>query len=199
MIVALIGSHGTGKTSVFNALRKKFPRHLYFSEAVRHQAAVFGYRSPQKLIGKIGVTAFELMNMNAWSVIDKKMNGYLKDSSVIITDRSAIDNYGYYLAGRKNREDFRSGKLLKNMAMHYAHLIDLFIYFPVGQVVLKKDAVRPGDRGYQMQVDKNIKKIMKDFGIPARKIHYLKSASVEDRVGEIGVIIKALKNKKKKK
>jgi len=196
MIVALIGSHGTGKTSVFDALRKKFPGHLYFSEAVRHQASAFGYKDPDSLTGEIGVAAFELMNMNAWSVIDKKMNGYLNERSVIITDRSAIDNYGYYLTRRKSPQDFQAGALLKNMARHYTRLIDVFVYFPLGPVTLKKDRIRRGDHGYQTAVDSNIKKILKEFGIPGRRIHVLSSGSIKGRVNEIGRLVKSRKKKR---
>lgn len=185
MIIALIGAHGTGKTSVFNALKTKRPNFLYFSEGTRHQTTVFGYANPYQIVDEVGIGTFEAMNINSWSVIDRKVNTVLDAKKTIITDRSAIDNYGYYLTLKKGRKDVLLGTFIKKMAKHYVSLIDIFIYFPVGVFVLKNDKMRLGDEAYQKKLDKNMRKALSELGIPKAKIHELKSVKIKDRVDEI--------------
>src|SRR3989338_6977457 len=123
MVIALIGSHGTGKTTVFfEEMRKQRPDLIYFSEGVRHQSPAFGYGDPEGVCEKYGVGAFGLMNMNSWSVIDPKHNTTLDQHAVVVCDRSALDNYAYYLALRNTEEDFKFEPLLAGMARHYVSL-----------------------------------------------------------------------------
>ncbi len=77
MIIALTGAHGTGKTTVFDVLKKKYPSFVYFTEGVRHQVPAFGYSNPYDIVNEIGIGAFELMNINSWSIIDPKSNSLL--------------------------------------------------------------------------------------------------------------------------
>jgi len=185
MILALTGSHGTGKTTIFEAIKAGCPDYLYFSEGVRHQVPAFGYSDPHKIVDEIGIGAFELMNINSWSVIDYKVNTALDLKTTIITDRSSIDNYGYYLTLKNKSVDSKVEKLVKNMARYYASLIDIFVYFPIGVFPLKADNMRSGDEDYQNRLDENIMKTFSEFEVPQSKIYRLKPTTVEERVNEI--------------
>ncbi len=185
MIVALVGSHGTGKTTVFNRLRGQLAADTqFFSEQVRHQMPKFGYRNPDQFVAEHGIAAFELMNINAWSIIDPDANTSIRDSH-IITERSAVDNYAYYLTLRSTPFDFQAETVLRNMARHYASLVDLFIYFPVGRIPLRADTMRRKDRAYQLEVDRNIRVTLDTFGVSGSKIHQLQAQSISDRTQEV--------------
>ncbi|HSX16279.1 MAG TPA: AAA family ATPase [Candidatus Saccharimonadales bacterium] len=184
MIIALIGSHGTGKTTVFEKLRGELPESHFFTEQVRHQMPKFGYKNPYQFIDQYGIAAFELMNMNNWNVIDPTVNTALTGAR-LITERSAIDNYAYYLALRSSEFDYKAEAVLKNMAQYYASLVDLFIYFPVGVIPLKADAMRKKDKTYQLEVDRHIRETLDRFGIGGNKIYQVHTTSVADRTKEI--------------
>jgi len=104
MLVSLVGSIGVGKTTIFNQIKKRYPQWQYFTEGVRHQTLDFGYKNPYKIVDEIGIGAFELMNINSWSVIDHKSNTALNLKNNIVTDRSAVDNFAYYLLHKKIRQ-----------------------------------------------------------------------------------------------
>jgi len=184
MIIALIGSHGTGKTTVFNRLRTELPASHFFSEPVRHQMPKFGYKNPYEFIEKHGIAAFELMNMNNWNVIDPAVNTSLHESRLLV-ERSAVDNYAYYLALRSTEFDYSAESVLKRMAQYYASLVDLFIYFPVGKIPLKADQMRKSNREYQLTVDRHIRQILDEFDIPGHKIYEVQGLSVGERTAEI--------------
>jgi nicotinamide riboside kinase len=184
MIIALIGSHGTGKTTVFERLRQEVPNAQFFTEQVRHQLPKFGYDNPYTLIQQNGIAAFELMNINSWSVIDPDANTTL-DERRIITERSAIDNYAYYLTLRESKFDYEAETVLRNMARYYASLVDLFIYFPVGKIPLTADKMRKDDIDYQHAVDKNIRKTLKDFGIGGDRVYHIQSKDIDRRMQEV--------------
>ncbi len=93
MILALVGTHGTGKATVFDRLKALRPSWQYFSEAVRHQMPAFGYRNAYEVVDEVGIGAFELANINAWSVLDPGVNSLFRTDVTTIIDRSPVDNY----------------------------------------------------------------------------------------------------------
>lgn len=185
MITALIGSHGTGKSTVFEELKPHIPEANFFTEGVRHQTPSFGYDNPYQLIGKFGVGAFELVNINSWSVIDPGVNSLLSKTDVVITDRSAVDNYAYFLTLAASEEDLKLLPLIRNMARHYASLVDKYIYFPTGNIELVGDDMRPSDIEYQERVASNIELALDELGVPESKVHQLGSIIVSERVKEV--------------
>jgi len=183
--MSLVGSHGVGKTKVYNLIKERNPSWQCFSEGVRHQVPSFGYEDPYKILDEIGIGAFELMNINSWSVVDPKVNTTLDPRINILTDRSSVDSFGYYLALRKSQADFDVGGLVKGMAKYYASLVDIFVYFPIGPFPLKGDKMRPNDKEYQKLVDEKILVAFKELGVPESKIHRLRSVKIDERVEEV--------------
>ena len=125
------------------------------------------------------------MNINSWSVIDPKVNTLLNPNVNIITDRSAIDNYAYYLFHRISDQDFDAETLLRNMAKHYASLNDIFVYFPIGKIPLEGDDMRPESTQYQAQIDRKINLAIKKLEVSESKIYHLKSVDLEERIDEV--------------
>ena len=190
MLFSLIGAHGTGKTTVFNALQTQHPEWQFFSEGVRHQIPAFGYRTPYELIDDVGIGVFEAMNINSWSVIDPQTNPLFNPDTITVTDRSALDNCGYFLT-LKQKSDARLEPLLRKMVTHYASLTNHWIYFPIGVFPLVGDQMRPEDISYQQALDLNIRRALHELKIPPEKIHFLSSPDLEGRIGEVLTIIQS--------
>lgn len=185
MLLALVGSQGTGKTTVFNKIKEIRPEYQFFTEGVRHQTLAFGYKNPYEIVDDLGIGVFELMNINSWSVIDPKLNTILNSKENIITDRSSVDNYAYYLCLRQTEPDFGSERLIKSMATYFASLVDVFVYFPLTSIPLVGDDMRKDSKDHQKSVDVNITTAFKELNVPQAKIYTLKAVDLDERVREV--------------
>ncbi|WKZ29535.1 MAG: AAA family ATPase [Patescibacteria group bacterium] len=186
MLVALTGTHGVGKTSVFEPLKLLCPEAAFFSEAVRHQMKAFGFGHPiNDFCRTYGIGAFELMNMNAWSVIDPAVNTTLLPGRLVITDRCAVDSIAYYLAMRSTVFDSVLERPVLSIARYYASLYDRFVYFPCGVFPLVGDAMRPADAAFQQKVDACLWQAFDLLEVPERKIHRLQATDLDGRLNEM--------------
>lgn len=186
MLVALTGTHGVGKTSVFEPLKFLCPEAAFFSEAVRHQMKAFGFGHPiNDFCRTYGIGAFELFNMNAWSVIDPEVNTLITTKRLVITDRCTVDSIAYYLAMRSTVIDSLLERPVLSIARHYASLYDLFVYVPRGVFTLVGDEMRPDDVVFQKRVDERISQAFELLDVPPSKVYRLTATSVEDRVKEV--------------
>ncbi|MBI4152818.1 ATP-binding protein [Candidatus Woesearchaeota archaeon] len=190
MLFSLIGAHGTGKTTVFNALQTRHPEWQFFSEGIRHQIPAFGYHTPYELIDAVGIGVFEVMNINSWSVIDPQTNPLINPDNITITDRSVLDNLGYFLT-LKQKSDTKLEPLIRKMVTHYASLTDHWIYFPIGVFPLVGDTMRPQDDSYQQAIDLNIRRALKELKISPKRVHYLSSSNLEGRIDEVLTLIQS--------
>ncbi len=191
--ISLIGAHGTGKTTIIDEIKKRHPKYHYLSECVRYLMPRLGYRDAWQIVNEHGAALFELMNINAWSVIDPQQNPLIKPEMTLVIDRSPVDCVGYYYGFRSTKEDFAAENLVKKLATHYASLTDAFVYFPVGVIPLKGDELRPPDIMTQCITDTGIKRALAELRIPESKLHYLQSTSVDERVEEVLKVIEACK------
>lgn len=192
MLVALTGTHGVGKTSVFERLKFLCPEAAFFSEAVRHQMKAFGFGHPiNDFCRTYGIGAFELMNMNAWSVIDPAVNTLIATKRLVITDRCTVDSIAYYLAMRSTVIDSLFERPVLSIARHYASLYDRFVYFPCNVFPLVGDEMRPDDAAFQQKVDACLWQAFELLEIPERKIHRLQATDVDGRVDEMLKILPA--------
>ncbi|MFA5854054.1 MAG: AAA family ATPase [Patescibacteria group bacterium] len=193
MRVALTGTHGVGKTTVFEKVKERRPDAAFFSEAVRHQMLAFGLGHPiDDVCRKYGIGAFELFNMNTWSVIDPSVNTELRADRLVITDRSTIDSFAYFLAMQSTLFDSHLEPLVLKIAQYYASLYDLFIYFPRDVFPLVGDDMRPDSIEFQRKVDACLWRAFGIFETPEKKIHRLQATTVDARVEEVLALLPAL-------
>ena len=171
MLIALTGSHGVGKTTLFTSLKERYSAQ-YLSSATRHQSDRFGYGDPVAFAKSIGSAAFQMMNMNMWTVIDPAVNTLLDSRLPIITDRCSVDNYAYYLALRTER-DAPLHCLVTEMAKHYASFIDTFVYFPTGKFPCVGGDKRLADPLFQQQVDDAWHEAFEALGCEKSKLYTL--------------------------
>ncbi|MBI2548771.1 hypothetical protein HYW21_05465 [Candidatus Woesearchaeota archaeon] len=71
------------------------------------------------------------------------------------------------------------------MARYYASLVDVFVYFPVGNIPLRGDNMKSADKEYQTLVDEQILVAFKALKVSESRIHRLQSVSVDGRVKEV--------------
>ncbi len=187
MRIGLIGTHGGGKTTVFTELRLRRPDVAFFSSAVRHQLPAFGLGHLfRDVCPTYGIGAFQLFNMNAWSVIDPAVNTRLAPEDHVITDRSVIDSTAYFLAMRKTPTDHLVEPLVLAMLQYYASLYDLFVYFPCGKFPLVGDVARPADTAFQERIDQSVWLVIKMLRlVEQQRLHVLQVVDVHERVEEI--------------
>ncbi|MCX6708635.1 MAG: AAA family ATPase [Candidatus Woesearchaeota archaeon] len=189
MTIALCGSLGTGKSTVLEEMQEIRPDWVYFKENVRHQTKVFGYKNPWEIEKLASPEAFELMNMNSFSVIDPEMNPLIKDKKIFI-DGGPANIFAYYLLDRKTPVNRGAEEVMTRMGTHYAGLIKTFVYFPIGAIPLVGDGMRPDDPKYQKRLDQAIEETFKRLKIPTKRIHLLRAISIEDRVKEIMQLVR---------
>lgn len=191
MNLALIGSHGVGKTTTLARIKTLRPRYGYFKEGVRHQTRAFGFAKPFDVVQAYGIGPFELWNLNSYSVIDPELNPDIRRYEHVFVDRLGLDQYAYYLALRSHPEDYRLAPLLQAMVKHYVGLIDRFVYFPTGVFPLVGDDMRPDGMELHRQIDEGIRAGFDLFKIPPDRVHRLVSTTVEGRAEEILSLIPA--------
>lgn len=192
MRIALTGTHGVGKTTVFEQLKFLCPEAAFFSEAVRHQMEAFGFGHPiNDFCRTYGIGAFELMNMNAWSVIDPAVNALIATKRLVITDRCTVDSLAYYLAMRSTVFDTVLEKPVLSIARHYASLYDRFIYFPCGTIPLAGDDMRPDNVVFQRKVDECLWQAFDLLGVSKERVHRLQAVDVDSRIDEILALLPA--------
>ncbi len=185
MTISLIGAHGTGKTTIFNLLKAEHPDWQFFGENIRHLMPKFGYQDPYEMAAEVGSGAFQLMNVNAWCMIDPDSNSQFDKTRPAICDGAVISNYIYYQALRKTEADLKLENAFIRVASYYATLIDKFIYFPIGMIPLMADPMRPGDYDFQKRIDDQIPLAFAQLKIPPEKIYKLKTNTPEQRLAEV--------------
>ena len=184
MHLALIGSHGVGKTTVHERLKALRPDLTFFDENVRRLTSILGFASPWDIVDRFGIGVLALASLNASNVADPAMNLSLDPSRHAIADRS-IDPLAYFLTLREKPLDVELEPLVRAAARHRAELVDLFVYFPIGVFPLVGDPMRPADPELQRRVDIGIHKALIELDIPRERVHRLQATAVEGRAQEI--------------
>lgn len=151
--IALIGSHGTGKTSVVEELVRitKLP---IIEEIARNYdmntSNVDKYKHYQKQL------LLEQIRTET-SLILSKGN--------FISDRSSIDNMAYFWLKCKSnatkQEMVRYGQIAIHNSLRYSHLF----YVPIEIPLPTDDGFRFEDEAFQRDIDSKINEIISKFGV----------------------------------
>ena len=180
MFVALIGAHGTGKTSVYSALQEVRPSWLYLPEPARHIAPIIGASFPPDFLEKYGISFLQAIQLSHFCVLDPSLNPSLKlKNSPLILDRSPLDYLAYYYYFRTPAEEKDEDLMLK-LVGYYTNFIDLFIFFPTGVFSLPEDPLT----GFELQ--KDIENYLLSFlECVFAPVYSLESTTVSSRRDEI--------------
>ena len=152
MRIALIGSHNTGKTTVFKMLKEHYGEQFTYQE------------EPIRIIKDYNYNINEQANDTAQLALSTLyMSSLIPDNSIL--DRSILDNYVYalYLNG-KHIVGANTVNFLFDLCLKYVNMYDILFYFPV-EFDIKDDGFRSTDKQFQKDIDTLYRFVIRDFQI----------------------------------
>ncbi len=187
MKIAIIGAHGTGKTTIIDYLKRDFPDYYFYGDIFRELATKLGYTRPREIVEESGISVLVSAALNAYHDIDTRKR--------VILDQGPVVMMAYYYT-HLNRLNEKTNRFIENLARHYTSKIDLYIYFPIGKIPLISDEMRPVDLDFQHAVDRMLKYSLDALAVDKSRIYKVSSIGIHERVEEVkGIIENAIKIK----
>jgi nicotinamide riboside kinase len=150
--IALIGTHGTGKTTLVHELvaeaKKRGVNAEFLGEIVR------GCPLP--------INEQQTKDASEWIIY----NQYIKElelkqkCNVLVCDRSVLDGYVYFY--KKFGRDPILERFVKDKSTTYSALLRV----PINQRRLTEDGVRATDEDFQRSIDKGFSYLLRELDIP---------------------------------
>lgn len=150
------GTHGTGKTTTFNNLKKysEFKNHVFITEVVRNLA-------------KYGLKINRDADINSQKLIFNTYYKILTENTNYVSDRGLIDVLAYSLLimeKNRNNNNKEFNELIQNQISILKRFISksnelVMVYFPI-QFPLHADGIRDTDPDFQKKIDNNIRHII---------------------------------------
>lgn len=180
MKIALVGTHGVGKTTLGISIYHFFQRKMSvkFSTGIPREIINRGFK-----LGKDATLAsyieYIVAQLSALSEADK--------FDLFISDRSILDTYAYALVNKK-----RGNSLISDTELRLLQLVwelereryDLFIYLPI-QFCMEKDGVRPEGELYRAEVSNQMLQLLKNNNLPVEIVTGNKEAMYKAAVSII--------------
>jgi nicotinamide riboside kinase len=168
--LAIVGSHGVGKSTLVNELRKIYPGFNFVTEVAR--------KCPYSLNEK---TTLESQDWILRKQIQSELEKPLYD--VTICDRSVYDQLAYIVyAVDNNNISLEDGKQLENFITNWGLSYDFIFYVPIEFNVVD-DGFRSVDELYRKEIDEHVKEILNKYVGNHRKITLV--GTVDDRLTTI--------------
>lgn len=144
MKIAVIGTHGVGKSSLVGEFVKKRPDYVLIPEMAREMLS--------ERHGDIG-SWFDFQIELLWRKTTSE--GELKDNKNLISDRTAVDNWAYCFYYKALPEKLLD--VLKEFAVAYSNnYYDLFIYLPADDFA----SVKSGNDERAMRIDEIVRTLL---------------------------------------
>lgn len=163
--IGLMGSHDTGKTTlgytICSKLKTKHYNVDFVAEVARHIPATLKVNE-----GTNFATQYWILNEQ----INEEILAILRGANMIVTDRTVVDNYTYaYRAalpnlGQISQEDL---KVMEVKCLHWAKTYDFLFYVTIPEKKMEEDGFRATDKEFQLEIDANLKQIIKDWNLKA--------------------------------
>lgn len=178
--ILLTGAQGTGKTTLLKALsvEPEFDNWKFYTEVVRKMVEEEGIS-----INKDGDSDSQKKIFDKYVGIMEEMMQHPSVSDRCIIDVNAYTSYLFDNTDPKDpdynnlgEEDFKE----KRQIVKRKYEFPLLVYLPIS-FKLQGDGVRSEDEEYQKEIDRKIKQIIDNYGIPYITV----KGSVEERVNQI--------------
>lgn len=178
MKLALTGAHGTGKTTLTNALRN----HLLDSHSVsicrEVPRLIIDLTKEDEFFRRGNNTLLRQSLIFLYQAIEDHLMAV--DADIVITDRTMIDHLAYTLALFPAFPQTQEYVALREAIASWMQTYDYIFKLPIEFDVID-DGVREGDADFQRAIDKQIDALYQNFGIEPIDI----SGSVGERVNSI--------------
>ena len=184
MLIAFIGSHGTGKTTTCTALHKKLGKNWQvFEDVYRKQTRMLGYKRPREVIlnepnKHIAVTA---LAGSALGALNNWCNHKSGDGIIDLGPPAILAYHRYWM----KICDTPVSPYLLNLCTFISDRIDLYVYLPTDVIPLVSDNMRNDDPIFQKDIDQWVEVNLNELGVPENKILIPESDVLEERVEEI--------------
>lgn len=149
--IALIGTHGTGKTTLAHELVARLRKKDVNAEFLGEMARLCPLPINEN-------TSKEAQEWIIYSQYAKELE-HIPRCSVLICDRSVLDSYAYYMnkcGENKLLEDF-----VKEKVVDYNFLFRV----PINPDYLKEDGIRSVDPKFQKAIDEKVKYILDKLSV----------------------------------
>lgn len=156
MKIAVIGTHGCGKTSLAFGLCTELQRRGRSVELVVEMArrSPFPINEATSEIGQMWILHAHIL---------AEMEGASR-AEVVICDRSVLDNYAYFCHkfGRRGHLD--------SMIAAWMETYDLLVKVPIVEDWLIADGVRSVNREFQTAIDRLVDELLKSFRVEEARL-----------------------------
>ena len=186
MLISIIGSHGTGKTTLINQLRRQQTTDWpVFNDYYRGTAKTLGYARPRDILLEdspnkdntiTAMTSAALGALQQWIGDQSDHNGFID-----LGPPSLLAYQRYWLSICKKTVT----PYLLHLCRKVSDQVDGYIYLPCHHFPIEKDAMRSADPIFQQDVDQWVKRSLQELEIPEQKILFINSESIEERVREV--------------
>lgn len=170
--IVIIGSAGTGKTTLVEKLRKKL-KLKFIPEQARIICSNLGYKNIYEIKD---CNSFRFKVLKSQIILEEKLNRF-------ISDRSTIDCWAHWIRwsinSAKSEDSEKYFNQAKTQALKYSHII----YIP-RTIKPRKDGFRWNNKHYQNQIDRLIRETLLDWEL-MHKTHIVQSTNINERVKEI--------------
>lgn len=176
MRVAFIGAHGTGKTSLVDAIAKLMGLPV-IKEQAREVATEWGYTPAT-------IPAAHLWDYQKEVVLRQVGKERAYDTCGFVSDRSVVDNMAYFklLAEANNWPSERHG-FYQSMFYERIDRYDMLIHIPI-MFPLVDDGQRHTDPTFQLEVDRLIRHLIQVHNL-RDKIYSIQREGIVHRLPEL--------------
>lgn len=192
MIISIIGSHGTGKTTLGNSLIAKLGNEWsVFDDYYRKTAQQLSYKTPQdavlenQAISQISSTAMAGAAFGAMFEWLESIEGH----GIIDTGPPSILAYHRYWL---KVCDTPISPYMLRLAKTISQKIDAFCYLPMGKITLENDGIRSTDTIFQKDIDQWVLCNNTDLEVHESKVLMVESTEIDERTEECIKMISSL-------
>lgn len=161
MKVGICGSHGVGKTKVFNEIIHNLSGKIVINRICEIPRCVSQYFNDNDLLKK-GNNTFAMQNIiMIYQLIEESTIVQKYNNSVLLSDRTLVDHLAYTLYLHNRLFSNGEAELLKMISKNYLKTYDIIFYIPI-EFEIRGDSVRSSDRIFQTEIDNKIKHFIKE-------------------------------------
>ena len=195
MLISVIGSHGTGKTTLINQLRRQpgidWP---VFVDYFRSTAKNLGYSRPRDILLEDSPNkdnTITAMTSAALGAMQQWFNTSAPDGFIDLGPPGLLAYQRYWMTVCKKTVS----PYLLHLCRKVSDQVDGYIYLPSNHFPIEKDAMRSADPIFQQDVDQWIKRCIQELEIPEQKLLSVSSKNLAERVVEVSGWLAGLSGK----